>query len=173
MKDTEHRHYSMDPVIAPDARVLILGSMPGARSLAMQQYYACPRNQFWRVMAALFQHKETFENYQEKCDFLTRNRIGLWDSIRQCTRKGSLDSAIRDAEPNAIPQLLKKYRQIRLVAFNGSKSIQVFKKHFGLELLILTGIRYVQLPSTSPTPTRRPKSFEEKLREWSVIRDFC
>lgn len=170
--ETNDLHFSMEPVIDVEAHVLILGSMPGAQSLRMQQYYAHPRNQFWPIIAALFGHEGPFSNYREKCDFLMQNQLGLWDSIHQCVRKGSLDSAIRDEEPNNIPGLLRGHPGIRLVGFNGSKSFEVFKKHFGFDLLKVPGIDYVRLPSTSPTPSRRPKSLEEKIRDWSVIRDY-
>lgn len=165
-------HYSMRPVIGTDPRILILGSMPGAQSLKLQQYYANPRNQFWRILSALFSWKTALEDYVQKCDFLKANQVALWDSIHQCRRQGSLDSAIREEEPNDIPSLLSAHPGIRLVAFNGSKSCDVFRKNFGFRRLEEAGVAHLRLPSTSPTPSRYPKSLDEKIAAWSVIRDY-
>lgn len=172
MENREKRHYSMEPIIGPGAHVLILGSMPGHVSLMQQQYYANPRNQFWRILSALFGEKAEFNDYNEKCAFLVQHRIALWDSIYQCTRKGSLDSAIKDEEPNDILNLLNKHLDIRLVAFNGSKSLSVFKKHIGFDILKIKDVSHVQLPSSSPTPSRYPKSLDDKIHDWQVIRNY-
>ncbi|WP_010632090.1 DNA-deoxyinosine glycosylase [Sporolactobacillus vineae] len=165
-------HYSMRPMIGARPHILILGSMPGAQSLKMQQYYANPRNQFWRILGTLFGRKAAFESYEQKCDFLKKNQVALWDSIHQCRRQGSLDSAIREEEPNDIPGLLDMHPGIRLVAFNGSKSCGVFRKSFGFRRLKERGIAHLRLPSTSPTPSRYPKSLAEKIDDWSVIKDY-
>lgn len=98
--------------------------------------------------------------------------MALWDSIHQCRRKGSLDSAIREEEPNDIPGLLDTYPGIRLVAFNGSKSCDVFRKSFGFHQLEERGITHLRLPSTSPTPSRYPKTLAEKIDAWSVIKNY-
>jgi TDG/mug DNA glycosylase family protein len=142
------------------------------QSLKRQQYYAHPRNQFWRILSALFGGYAAFESYEQKCDFLKRNQVALWDSIHQCRRKGSLDSAIREEEPNDIPGLLDTYPGIRLVAFNGSKSCDVFRKSFGFHQLEERGITHLRLPSTSPTPSRYPKTLAEKIDAWSVIKNY-
>lgn len=172
MADSIPLHFSMRPVIGADPRILILGSMPGAQSLKLQQYYANPRNQFWQILCALFGRNSAFEDYTQKCDFLKANRVALWDSIHQCRRQGSLDSAIREEEPNDIPGLLSAHSGIRLVAFNGSKSCDVFRKNFGFRRLEEEGIAHLRLPSTSPTPSRYPKSLAEKIADWSVIQDY-
>lgn len=162
--------YSMPKIIGPNARVLILGSMPGRVSLAQQQYYANPRNQFWTILYALFGEKYGSVSYAEKIDFVIRHHIALWDSIYYCERKGSLDSAIKDEEPNNILGLLHANPGIRAIAFNGSKSFAVFKKHF--KLTVPPDVALIKLPSTSPTPSRYPKSVEEKIKEWAIIKNY-
>ncbi|WP_239984918.1 DNA-deoxyinosine glycosylase [Sporolactobacillus pectinivorans] len=163
-------HFSMKPIIGAGARVLILGSMPGHISLVKQQYYANPRNQFWRIMRTLLGREAEFIDYDDKCAFLKRQRIALWDTIHQCTREGSLDSAIRDEEPNKIFGLLQEYPEVRLIAFNGTKSFAVFRKYF--KTIPIGNRDLVCLPSTSPTPGRYSKTFGEKLAVWQIIKDY-
>ncbi|MET1248462.1 DNA-deoxyinosine glycosylase [Sporolactobacillus sp. STCC-11] len=168
--EANERIYSMPHIIGEDARVLILGSMPGRESLAKQQYYANPRNQFWMIMYALFDKEYDQPSYEEKVDFIKIHRIALWDSIHYCVRKGSLDSAIKDEKPNDVAGLLNANPGIRVIAFNGSKSFAVFKKYF--KLVIPPTIELLKMPSTSPTPSRYPKSVDEKINDWSQIKKF-
>lgn len=168
--NTNEPIYSMPKIIGKDAHVLILGSMPGAQSLTKQQYYANPRNRFWRIMYALFNQEYVNPSYAEKTNFVKKHQIALWDSIHYCKRQGSLDSAIKDEEPNNIPGLLRAYPDIRAIAFNGSKSFAVFKKHF--KALIPNSIDLMKMPSTSPTPSRYPKTLNEKIEEWSKIKKY-
>ncbi|TGA96579.1 DNA-deoxyinosine glycosylase [Sporolactobacillus shoreae] len=163
-------HYSMNPVIGRDARVLILGSMPGHVSLMKQEYYANPRNQFWPIMRELFGRSSEFMDYEDKCAFLMHQRITLWDTIHRCTREGSLDSAIHDEEPNDLPGFLEKNAGIRLIVFNGTKSFAVFRKYFKEEPIGQRDL--VCLPSTSPTPGKYSKTYAEKLKEWAIIRNY-
>jgi G:T/U mismatch-specific DNA glycosylase len=170
--DRSQLHVSMNPIVGADPHILILGSMPGAQSLKMQQYYANPRNQFWNILSVLFGRNAGFENYEQKCDFIKENQVALWDSIHQCQRQGSLDSAIREEEPNDIPGLLNTHPGIRLVAFNGSKSSDVFRKNFGFGWLEERHVAHLRLPSSSPTPSRYPKSLTDKIEDWKVIKDY-
>lgn len=164
--------YSMPHIIGKDARVLILGSMPGRESLAKQQYYANPRNQFWTIMYALFDENYDYDQtpYEEKVNFIKMHRLALWDSIHYCVRKGSLDSAIKNEEPNDVTGLLDANPEIRAIVFNGSKSFAVFKKFF--KSVIPPTIELLKMPSTSPTPSRYPKSLDEKIEDWSKIRNY-
>lgn len=169
VQTTEQTIFSLAPVIDPDSRVLILGSIPGRISLMKQQYYANQRNHFWAILFVLFGERQK-NNYADKLAFLKKHRIALWDSIRQCMRKGSLDSAIKAEEPNDIAGLLKMHPGIRLIVFNGGKSRSVFKKYIGFTSI--QDVDYIQLPSSSPVPGRYTKSFEEKVETWRVIRDY-
>ena len=113
------------PNIDKDCRALILGSMPGVKSLEAQQYYAHPQNRFWPMMAHLL-GEELPSAYEEKLAMLLRHHIALWDSIGSCEREGSLDSAIRDEQGNDFAALLQEYPGIRAIYFNGGKSAQAF-----------------------------------------------
>ena len=152
------------PIIDKESKILILGSIPGVKSLEMQQYYAHPQNQFWRIIFHLFNENYT-SDYVEKLQVLKRNKIALWDVIDTCERKGSLDSEIRNEETNDIRQLLKNYPNIKAIFCNGQKSFKNLQKILGKECAIPIFV----LPSTSPLHTI---SFEKKLREWEILKSF-
>jgi len=155
-----------EPIVDDNARLLILGSMPGKESLRQQQYYAYKRNQFWKILFEVFQEDLT-DNYTKKKELLYRHHIGLWDVLKSCEREGSLDSNIRNEQVNDFKGFFSNYPSIKYVVFNGSKAISSFKKHVGFELL--SNFEYYQLPSTSPANT---KPYEEKIRQWKLIRDL-
>ena len=139
---------SFAPSINNNSEVLILGSMPGIKSLAEQQYYAHPQNRFWRVMGHLCNEPKLSEfDYDLKLKILLKNNIALWDTIKTCKRFGSLDSDIQNETPNDIRSLLKKYPNIKTICLNGTKSYSAFKKYFPdlLEKYIC-----LKMPSTSP-----------------------
>jgi hypoxanthine-DNA glycosylase len=149
------------PVIAPDIRVLILGSFPGEASLKAKQYYAHPRNQFWPLMSSVL--NEDFQRlpYEKRLLRLLQHRIGLWDVIAACERKGSLDSAIRKAQANQFDLLKQHCPALSRVCFNGktSGSYAPLFEDAGYEALVL--------PSSSPA--NQQKSFDEKLEIWKSI----
>ena len=140
------------PNIDKDCRALILGSMPGVKSLEAQQYYAHPQNRFWPMMAHLL-GEELPSAYEEKLAMLLRHHIALWDSIGSCEREGSLDSAIRDEQGNDFVALLQEYPGIRAIYFNGGKSAQAFKR-YNKALLARPDIAFHAMPSTSPANAR-------------------
>jgi hypoxanthine-DNA glycosylase len=169
MMKSEQKLYSLEPIIDSRAKVLILGSMPGEQSLAKQQYYGNPKNHFWKIIFSLIK-EEIPQDYQEKITILQKHKLALWDSIHSCERPGSLDSSIRSEEPNDFHRLLKQYSKIKLIAFNGGKSFDVFKKHIGFDSF--SGIDFKKLPSTSPTPGKNVKTLEGKLIDWSIIKNY-
>ena len=118
---------SFAPSAGNDARVLILGSMPGEESLRQQQYYAHPRNAFWRIMAALFEFSPELP-YEDRLVCLKRVRVALWDSLAGCEREGSLDSRIREPEPNDIAGLLHRCPAIHSVFCNGTASFRFLRR---------------------------------------------
>jgi hypoxanthine-DNA glycosylase len=158
------RAQSFPPVIAPDARILILGSMPGTASLAAGQYYAHPQNQFWRIMGELCGAGRELP-YPLRLQRLLAGGIALWDVLASCLRAGSLDSAIeqRSAVANDIPQLLRGAPRIRRVCCNGATAHHGLRRYCGEQLDAL-GIAVLQLPSTSPA--HASWSYARKLAAW-------
>jgi double-stranded uracil-DNA glycosylase len=151
-----------------DPAVLILGSYPGPRSLASREYYANPQNHFWRIMEVLFGIDRVLP-YSERVARLNGHRIALWDVLRSCRREGAFDSAIRDAVQNNIPQFLESNPHIRIIGANGNTAGRYLVSGVQ-EGPLITGIRVVILPSTSPANTRY--TFEEKVKRWEIIREY-
>ncbi len=143
-------------VVGPDARLLVLGSLPGDRSLAEGRYYAHPRNQFWRLIGAVLGEDLAALDYQARLARLGVRRVGLWDIYRSAVRQGSLDTAIRDGQPNDLAGLCARLPDLRLVAFNGMKAGS------GVRLLP-PGMAHAVLPSSSPAHTL---AYDAKLRAW-------
>ena len=155
---------SFPPIISKDSKILILGSVPGVKSLEMQEYYAHPQNKFWKIIFELF--NETFsENYLEKIKILKKNKIAVWDVIDSCERVGSLDTKIKNEESNDILQLLKDFPNIKAIFCNGGKSFKNLQKLGNNNIKIPIFV----LPSTSPA---HAIAFEKKLENWKVILNF-
>ena len=163
---------SFSPVAAKDAQVLVLGSMPGVKSLEAGEYYAHPRNAFWPVMAALF-GAGAFENYQAKTALLIKNRIALWDVLQHCARSGSLDSAIQNNTivTNDFENFFFRHRQIRHVFFNGGKAEAEFLKRVKpvLPQDIVMRLSLERLPSTSPALASLTPA--QKCTAWQAVKD--
>ena len=157
--------YSFPPVVSSNSKVLILGSMPGEVSLRAQQYYAHPRNAFWPIMGELFGAGPALP-YQERLVVLDNAGIALWDSLRACTRLGSLDSAIRHEEENDFVTLFASFPKLTRVFFNGVKSEAAFRRHV-LPELIDPKHAFVRLPSTSPAHAGIP--FDKKVERWRAV----
>ncbi len=149
------------PLIAPDTRLVVLGSFPGAASLAARQYYGHARNNFWPLLSALWGEDLVALAYSERLAALKRHRLGLWDVYRSCEREGSLDSAIRVPVLNDLPQLRRLAPQLRAVAHNGGESAR--SRRITAEL----GLDVHTLPSTSPA--NASWSFERKLAAWRDV----
>ena len=115
---------SFQPSIDENSQILVLGSMPGIKSLNEQQYYAHPQNRFWRIMENLF--SEALTGKKEKTAFLLNHGIALWDVIKTCWRKGSKDKSICEPECNDIGKLLRKYPNIKKIVLNGKKAEEHF-----------------------------------------------
>lgn len=150
--------HGLPPVIDERARVLILGSFPSAASLAARQYYAHPQNQFWRILGAVIGQPLREMDYASRLVALRAAGIAIWDVFASCERDGSLDSAIRDAEPNDLAELGKSALALRRVCFNGRMAARRLREIAGL------GFETRVLPSTSPA--HAGMRFEEKLAEW-------
>jgi hypoxanthine-DNA glycosylase len=151
----------LPPVVDPHTRLVVLGSFPGAASLAAQQYYGHPRNQFWRLLSALWGEDLVALAYAGRIEALARHRIGLWDVYARCDREGSLDSAIRSPAPNDLASLLRRAPGLRAVAHNGAESAR------SARLAQALGVEVHALPSTSPA--NASWSFERKLAAWRAV----
>ncbi|MFZ1425716.1 MAG: DNA-deoxyinosine glycosylase [Geminicoccaceae bacterium] len=158
-------HKSFPPIVGPDARVLILGSMPGAASLHAGQYYAHKHNSFWRIMGELFGAGLELP-YPDRLQLLTRAGVALWDVLESCARIGSLDSAITDERPNDFAGFFAEHRGIAHVFFNGAKAEQAFTRRV-LSTLAPNRLTLRRLPSTSPA--HAGMSFQRKLDAWRVV----
>ena len=141
------------PIARRDARVLILGSLPGQESLRRRQYYAQPRNAFWPIMGELYGFSADLP-YARRTAALKRSGVALWDVLRACERPGSLDSAIARGScvPNDLPAFLEQHPNIRVIGFNGGEAQRIFTRSL-LPRLDASGLAFVRLPSTSPAHT--------------------
>jgi len=161
------RVHSFAPIVDRNARVLILGSMPGQASLAAGQYYAHPQNAFWRIIADLLRCDRA-SAYPARIAALRSARIALWDVLHSCAREGSLDAMIeRDTQvANDFQTFFRKHGKIEHVFFNGAKAEACFRRHV-LGKISTGPIAYERLPSTSPA--NASVSYEHKLRAWRLI----
>lgn len=153
------------PVADQRTCVLVLGSLPGEISLACAQYYANPRNQFWRLTEGVIDVALCDQPYEARLRTLLDARIGLWDVVRSASRKGSLDVAIQDYEPNELNTLVASHANLRAIAFNGNKAAQIGRK----QLAANSRPTIVILPSSSPAHTM---SFDLKLERWMALKRF-
>ncbi|UVW28322.1 DNA-deoxyinosine glycosylase [Massilia sp. H6] len=149
------------PVIGPGTRVLVLGSFPGAASLAAQQYYAHPRNQFWPLVSAVVEDDLTALPYQDRLTRLLAHGFGLWDVLGACEREGSLDASIRKAAANDFERLRTVCPMLQTVGFNGQAAGK-FAPQFAA-----AGYRSLVLPSSSPA--HQAMRLEQKLAIWRQL----
>lgn len=158
---------SFAPIVDKNSKILILGSMPGRKSLAMQEYYAHPQNRFWKLLAQLLAEVVPV-SYAQKTALLARHNIALWDTLGYCEREGSLDSDIKNEQPNHILKLLAEHQSIQAVFCNGGKAGAAFKKYFAAQLP--AGIKVYYLHSTSPANARM--RLDDLAAEWQVILQY-
>lgn len=172
------RLHGLAPLVNTHTRVLVLGSFPGAASLAVQQYYGHPRNHFWPIMAGIFNalsgstaYPDSICSYQtcfaavpvdytQRCEWLLAHGVGLWDVYASCQRQGSLDADIRQPQVNDFARVLALCPRLQRVAHNGGES---FKHARHTQAL---GVPVVKLPSSSPA--NASWSFERKQAAWSA-----
>jgi len=153
----------LQPAISPDSSIIILGTMPGERSIALQQYYGNPGNKFWTILFTIFNRPVSYD-YADRLTLLKENKIALWNVLRECERKGSSDSNIKNEIPNDFSWLHNNYPQISYVFFESKAAAKYFEKHCKRR----AGIRYHTLPSTSGLNART--TLAEKLEAWSVLK---
>lgn len=159
------RKASFPPVIDCDVRVLILGSLPGDRSLAARQYYAHPQNQFWRLISAVLDRDLAGLAYPDRLAALLEAHVGLWDVVATAHRPGSTDAALSEIAPNDIAALAATLPDLRAIAFNGGTALKHGLRQLGAAANART---IVALPSSSPLHTI---GFDAKLPGWLALRD--
>ncbi len=155
--------HGLPPIIADGAHTLILGNMPSVMSLASQQYYANPRNAFWRITGEIYGF-DTSAPYDVRTAALTAHGIAVWDVLQSCRRIGSLDSAVEPDSmvANDFQRFFNRHPSITRVFFNGAAA----EKNFNRLVRVMPDFQYRRLPSTSPAQTMR---YEDKLAAWRII----
>ena len=157
----------LPPIARSDARLFVLGSLPGDASLAAQRYYAHPTNQFWKLLGTAIGEELQLLDYEKRLGRLAERRIGLWDVIASAKRSGSLDQSIREAQHNRVEHLLHNYPCLGAIAFNGSSASTIGRKLIGDPP---DAIRLIDLPSSSAANTC---PLAEKSKAWSVLSQFA
>ena len=165
--DAEQIKIGLPAIARPDARLFVLGSLPGDASLAARRYYAHPTNQFWRLLGHALGEDLPALDYEARLARLAERRVGLWDVIASAARRGSLDQAIRLAQHNRVAHLLHNYPELRAIAFNGSTAAAAGRKLIGQPP---PNIALIDLPSSSSANTR---PFAHKAEAWASLREFC
>ncbi len=169
-KNMDHLATGFDPIAAPDARVLILGSLPSQQSLQKHEYYGNPQNIFWRVMGELFDAGPKIP-YVKRADRLQQCGIALWDVLHSSVRPGSMDAAIDQstATPNDFQTFFDDHPMLELLCFNGKKAAQLYARLVAAQGIANTDrLEYKTMPSTSPAYASM--QYDEKVRQWSAIR---
>jgi len=156
------KSFSFAPITPDNAKILILGTMPGTKSLELNQYYGHKQNNFWKFMFEILKEKFSTD-YETRTALLIKNKIALWDVLQFCDREGSLDSAIKNECANDFETFLEKHSNINTILFNGQKAAAFFKKYVHLK----KQYSLITLPSSSPA--NASKTFESKLEEWKII----
>ena len=159
LRNIEQITRSFDPIVYSNTKILVLGSLPGKKSLELREYYGHPRNRLWKILAHIT-NNEIPQDYERKKEFLFKFNIGLWDVAHSAYRVGSLDSNIKKEHPNDIENLLESHESIGVIGFNGKKAEKMFFKFFKEK----THLSYVPLPSTSPA--NMAINFEEMCNRW-------
>ncbi len=151
---------AFSPLVHTDSEILILGTMPGEKSLNLQEYYGNKGNQFWRLLYSIFSEELTHD-YSRKKDFLKKHKIAVWDVLSHCEREGSLDSKIKNEIPNDFKAFYDTHPRIKYILFSSKNAAAYYDKYVGRR----EGLKYDILPS--PSGANATKSFADKLEIWS------
>jgi hypoxanthine-DNA glycosylase len=153
------------PIVDKDCVLLILGTMPGERSIQLQQYYGHKSNQFWKIMFSLF-GLPVSDNYEERKQLLLDHHIALWDVLSHCEGQGSADHHIVNEVANDFKTFYKKFPKIKTVIFDSTHAEKFYLKHVGKSPDKI----YIRVPS--PSSAHAGKSLQQKIEEWKVIIDM-
>lgn len=160
--NSTHRKTSFDPISNTDATVLILGTLPGDKSLELGEYYGHARNRFWKIISVIT-GSELPITYSDKKALLLNSKIAVWDVTHAADRKGSLDSAIKSEEPNDLDDFILRHQNLKVIGFNGKKAEALFDKYFERK----NGLKYICLPSSSPA--NAGISFDNICAQWRQL----
>ncbi|MDP9128179.1 MAG: DNA-deoxyinosine glycosylase [Pseudomonadota bacterium] len=152
------------PIVAPEPHTLILGTMPGAKSLEANQYYAHPQNQFWKFMGHIYGAHQALP-YEQRLTILMQQGLAVWDVLQACVRPGSMDANIENEVVNDFAAFYRAYPTITLVVFDSLTAERLYKKSVlpGLR----NSLRYARVPSPSPAHARL--SYDAKLAIWTAV----
>jgi hypoxanthine-DNA glycosylase len=171
---SELRLTGLPPLVSGATRLLILGSFPGAASLARQQYYGHPYNQFWPILEALWPEEVPVQGsirtlaYEARCQWLLARGLGVWDVYASCERQGSLDAAIRQPVVNDFAARLAQCPSLQAIAHNGGESFSQSRHvRASLQTSGRPDLPMYKLPSTSPA--NASWRFERKLAAWREV----
>jgi len=153
------------PVTDANTRLLLLGSLPGAMSLAAERYYANPRNQFWKLVGGVIGRDLVALPYEDRLAALRAAGIGLWDTVAAAERPGSLDADIRLHQASDLAGLVASLPALKAIGFNGGTSAKIGRRQLGPR----PDLALIDLPSSSPAFTL---AFEEKLDRWKTLRPY-
>jgi len=156
------RKHGLPPIARKDARLLILGSLPGDASLRAERYYAHPQNQFWRLLGTVLDEELAGLGYERRLAVLQERRVALWDVIGSALRRGSLDQQMREVEARDLESFVVTLPALRGVAFNGASAARL-----GRRVLQDSKLTLVDLPSSSPAYTL---PFAAKAERWNALR---
>lgn len=162
--ETPARKRCFDPVVDDRTRLLVLGSLPGEKSLALQEYYGNRQNKFWHLVSEVIDVALVPLDYAARLQTLREHGVGLWDVVAEAHRSGSLDSHIRDRDDNNLLGLLGYFPNIKAIAFNGATSFRIGMKVLGVDAQHYS---VFQLPSSSPAYTL---PLAAKVEQWLSLR---
>lgn len=157
------KSFSFAPISSKNSKILILGTMPGIKSLELNQYYGHNQNNFWKFLFSILNEEFSYD-YETRQNLLIKKNIALWDVLQFCDRVGSLDSAIKNEIANDFENFMEKHPHIDTILFNGQKAAAFFKKYVHLN----KEYKKITLPSTSPA--NAGKGFQDKLNDWNIIK---
>lgn len=159
------RKIAFPPLINTESKILLLGTMPGEESLRRQQYYGHRQNQFWKIIYSLFGEDFT-DDYEERKTFILNHKLAIWDVLHSCEGTGSLDSNIKNEQPNDFSSFFRQYPMISHVCFTSKKAAGFYKKYVGMDESKV----YITLPS--PSPANAQMRFDQKVCKWKVLSDI-
>lgn len=161
--------HCLAPICDANTRLLILGSLPGDKSLELGQYYGNPRNHFWPLVGEIIGANLPVMTYEAKLAELWVHRIGLWDVVASAERRGSLDQALRSIKDNDLAELVDRLPALCAIAFNGQTASRLGRKQFRDMEHVSGRVALIDLPSTSPANTM---PYAEKAAQWTMLRAY-